>query len=112
MDFPTKCSRPDPVTAVPSGGGDGPVRLVDVHAANNTNVRRGPGVHLRWEFQDAQGRPHRLDGPAVGWADGSVSYWVHGVRHRTGGLPAVVYADGGTEFWVGGERTTRSRTVA
>lgn len=43
------------------------------------------------------GRLHRTDGPAVIHANGSVKYYVDGVRHRDGG-PACVYVNG-TEKW-------------
>ena len=44
---------------------------------------------------------HRLDGPAVEWADGSKAWWVDGKRHRLDG-PAYEYADGHKSWWVDG----------
>ena len=32
------------------------------------------------EHRDAQGQLHRLDGPAIEWADGTREWWVNGVR--------------------------------
>lgn len=40
---------------------------------------------------------HRLNGPAVEWADGSKVWHVDGKRHRLSG-PAIEYADG-SKFW-------------
>ena len=45
---------------------------------------------------------HRLDGPAIEWADGSKEWWVDGKRHRLDG-PAVEWADGGKVWWVDGK---------
>jgi hypothetical protein len=42
---------------------------------------------------------HRLDGPAVEYADGTRQWWVDGKLHRLDG-PAVEYADGSREWWV------------
>lgn len=36
------------------------------------------------------------------WEDGSRTYWAKGERHRLDG-PAVEYADGGKEWWYQGE---------
>ena len=44
---------------------------------------------------------HRLDGPAVEWADGSKAWYVNGKLHRLDG-PAVEYADGGKAWYVDG----------
>jgi len=45
---------------------------------------------------------HRLDGPAVEYADGTKVWWVDGKRHRLDG-PAVEWADGSKEWWVDGK---------
>jgi hypothetical protein len=45
---------------------------------------------------------HRVDGPAVEWADGSRGWWVDGKRHRVDG-PAYEGADGSREWWVDGK---------
>ena len=57
-------------------------------------------INYDWgtEWFDESGQPHRLDGPAVEWADGTREWWVEGRRHRLDG-PAVEWADGTTEFW-------------
>jgi hypothetical protein len=48
------------------------------------------------------GKPHRLNGPAIEHADGGKEWWVNGELHREDG-PAVEYADGGKEWWVNGK---------
>ena len=70
----------------------------------------------------ANGRPHRLDGPARVWADGDQEWWTNGQRHRLDGPafigadgyqawykqgqrhrasgPAIVYHDGTVEYWI------------
>lgn len=47
------------------------------------------------------GTYHRVDGPAVIWADGRLEWWLHGKRHCNTG-PAVVYPNGALEFWLDG----------
>ena len=42
---------------------------------------------------------HRLDGPAVEWANGSKSWWVDGKQHRLDG-PAVEWANGYKAWYV------------
>ena len=49
----------------------------------------------RW-YND-RGEIHRLDGPAVEWADGGRGWCVNGNIHRLDG-PAVEWADG-SKFW-------------
>jgi hypothetical protein len=46
---------------------------------------------------------HRLDGPALEYADGYKAWYVNGKRHRLDG-PAVEYASGSREWWVDGKR--------
>lgn len=41
---------------------------------------------------------HRLDGPAVEYADGLKEWWQNGQRHRTDG-PALEYPDGHCEWY-------------
>jgi hypothetical protein len=53
--------------------------------------------NIRW-FND-KGELHRLDGPAVEYADGDKVWYVDGKRHRLDG-PAVEYDDGSKEWWV------------
>jgi hypothetical protein len=44
---------------------------------------------------------HRLDGPAIEWADGDKSWYVNGKRHRLDG-PAVEYTNGNRSWYVNG----------
>ena len=43
------------------------------------------------------GKHHRLDGPAVEYADGGKEWYQNGKPHREDG-PAIEYADG-TKYW-------------
>lgn len=56
-------------------------------------------------FKGRTDKLHRLDGPAVIWADGTQMYYVDGKRHRTDG-PAVIWANGTQEYYVDGKRLT------
>ena len=49
-----------------------------------------------------KGQLHRLDGPAVEYANKDKEWWVDGKRHRLDG-PAIEYADGDKEWWVEGK---------
>ena len=49
------------------------------------------------------GKRHRVDGPAVEWANGTKSWWVNGKRHRVDG-PAIEWANGTKLWYVNGER--------
>jgi hypothetical protein len=46
---------------------------------------------------------HRIDGPAVEYADGSKAWYVDGQRHRLDG-PAIECADGYKAWYVDGQR--------
>lgn len=48
-------------------------------------------------YRDSAGELHREDGAAVGYADGSKSWYLHGEYHREDG-PAVVWTDG-YKYW-------------
>jgi hypothetical protein len=55
---------------------------------------------------------HRLDGPAVEYADGTREWWVNGKPHRLDG-PAVEYPDGGTRAWyIEGEELAEQEFLA
>ena len=49
------------------------------------------------------GKPHREDGPAVEYPNGTKEWWINGERHRENG-PAVEYPNGTKEWWINGER--------
>jgi len=42
---------------------------------------------------------HRIDGPAIKWANGNEAWYVNGKRHRLDG-PAYSYAEGGKAWYV------------
>ena len=65
------------------------------------------------EYADADkewwvdGKIHRTDGPAMEYTDGYKAWWVENKRHRLDG-PAVEYADGDKEWWVDGKCLTEA----
>lgn len=60
-------------------------------------------VHRR----PADGRLHRVGGPAVVWHDGSEFWCQNGVLHRTDG-PAIIYADGRRYWYRDGKEAPRA----
>ena len=50
-----------------------------------------------------KGEYHNTRGPAVIWADGTVSYFVNGKRHRIGG-PAIIRSNGTLVFYQNDKR--------
>ena len=67
----------------------------------------GPAVEYAEGFKEwwAEGKLHRLDGPAIEYADGHKAWYVDGKRHRIDG-PAIKWADGYKEWYVDGRRMT------
>jgi len=55
------------------------------------------------DFYDNSKILHRVDGPAIEYADGDTSWYVNGKRHRVDG-PAVEYANGSKFWWIDGQR--------
>lgn len=61
----------------------------------------GPAI----EFADGNrhwyihGKRHRIDGPAVEMLDGTKEWWIHGKLHREDG-PAIEYGNGQKEWWL------------
>jgi len=51
----------------------------------------------RTYWTNEEGLSHRLNGPAIEWANGSKAWYQNGKYHRTDG-PAVEYS-GGTKSW-------------
>ena len=70
------------------------------------NFHRLDGPAIEWANGEKEywieGKRHRLDGPAVEWRSGTKQYWVNGKCHRLDG-PAVEYADGRKMYWVEGK---------
>lgn len=54
---------------------------------------------------------HRLDGPAVEYADGYKAWYQNGNRHRLDG-PAIEYADGFKAWYIGGVKYTEAEFKA
>jgi hypothetical protein len=65
----------------------------------------GPAVEYADEYKAwyVDGKCHRLDGPAMEYADGYKAWFVDGKLHRSDG-PAVEYADGGKSWYVDSKR--------
>src|ERR1039458_4203491 len=57
----------------------------------------------RTECIDERGLKHRLDGPAVEYADGETEWWMDGRLHRDGG-PAIESPDGTKKWYQNGLR--------
>jgi hypothetical protein len=57
---------------------------------------------IRGEYRNDQSQLHRLDGPAVEWADGSKHWYQNGNRHRLDG-PAVEWVDGSKHWYQNGK---------
>jgi hypothetical protein len=56
--------------------------------------------HKRWRLH---GKFHRVDGPAIEYADGFKSWWLNGRHHRVDG-PAIEYAGGNSSWYLNGRR--------
>ena len=57
--------------------------------------------HRHW--YNANGKLHRVDGPAFERADGTKAWFVNSLQHRLDG-PAVEWANGDRQWWVNGQR--------
>ena len=64
----------------------------------------GPAVEYAngGKYWYLDGKLHRIDGPAVECADGGKEWYVDGKRHRVYG-PAIECADGGKYWWLDGK---------
>ena len=71
----------------------------DYHRMDGPAIDYADGGKEWW----VNNKRHRLDGPAIEWIDGSNLWYVNGKLHRSDG-PAVEYADGSKQWWVNGER--------
>jgi hypothetical protein len=54
------------------------------------------------EWRNPQGQRHRIDGPAVEYADGTKVWWLNDQLHRTDG-PAVEWANGRKVWYLNGQ---------
>ena len=73
----------------------------------NGKRHRLDGPAVEWADGDrewyANGSLHRLDGPAVEQVDGTRAWYVNGSLHRLDG-PARTWPNDTQEFWIGGRR--------
>ena len=53
-------------------------------------------------WKNDKGQYHRIDGPAIEFADGTKSWYINGQRHREDG-PAIECADGSKSWWINGQ---------
>ena len=53
-------------------------------------------------YRNSQGKYHRIHGPALIYADGSVAWCADGLLHRITG-PAVIWADGNSNWFIDGK---------
>jgi hypothetical protein len=63
-----------------------------------------PNIMQEWRSKKewrVKGKLHRLEGPAIIWANGTQEWWVHNKKHRIDG-PAFIAADGTQAWWVNG----------
>ena len=77
-------------------------------AMKGRKMRAPDGQPERIEFSNRveyrlNGKPHRLDGPAIEYSNGDKEWYVEGKLHRLDG-PAVELADGTKEWYVEGNR--------
>jgi hypothetical protein len=56
------------------------------------------------EYYNHAGKLHRVEGPAVEYANGDMSWWLNGCRHRIGG-PAIEW-DGNKRWFLHGVEYT------
>ena len=72
-----------------------------LHRVDGPALVYANGTQL-WYLND---QLHRVDGPAVEYPDGMCSWLINGQLHRLDG-PAIIRADGSQEWWVNGQRLT------
>ena len=83
------------------------------NSSNRLHRIDGPAV----EYADGgkewwlHGERNREDGPAIEWPGGTKEWWQNGLRHRING-PAVEHADGGKEWWINGKSYTKQEYQA
>jgi len=62
-------------------------------------VRTYPSRDKYWRYKDLY---HRLNGPAIEYADGDKSYYINGKFHRLDG-PAIERANGTKHYYINGK---------
>jgi hypothetical protein len=78
-----------------------------LHRLNGPAVGWANGTKLWYQ----NGQLHRIDGPAVEYADGDKHWYQNGQRHRLDG-PAIEYADGTKLWYIKGEKLTEAKFLA
>jgi hypothetical protein len=73
-----------------------------LHRINGPAIEWANGAKSWWQ----KDLLHRLDGPAIEWATGDKEWFQNGQLHRLDG-PAVELADGYNEWYIEGEELTR-----
>ncbi len=72
-----------------------------------SGLHRVNGPAIEWANGDKSwylnGKLHRIDGPAAEGIDGHKSWYLNGKRHRTDG-PAIEWANGDKEWYLNGRR--------
>ena len=61
-------------------------------------------------YRNAEGRYHRIGGPAVIYINGTKMWYQSGKRHRVDG-PAIVFADGVCAWFLNGEKLNEREYV-
>jgi len=61
---------------------------------------------MYWRNKD--GQMHREGAPAITWRDGSEFWYLYGFLHKLDG-PAVMYANQNTQWWINGKQYTQEK---
>ena len=62
-------------------------------------------ISSKWHFSK---QLHRVDGPAIEWANGSKYWYLNGEFHRIDG-PAIEYSNGTKAWYLNGEEYTEKK---
>ena len=76
--------------------------LIDALSGYVTTDANGTVVYC-----NSKGEPHRLDGPAIIFADGEEHWYQNGKRHRIDG-PAITFASGVCFWYLDGIHYTKT----
>jgi len=66
-----------------------------LHRLNGPAIEYANGSKEWWQND----RLHRLDGPAIEYIDGLKEWWKNGILHREDG-PAIIFADGEIKWYL------------
>ena len=71
----------------------------------------GPAIEFANDGKEwfVDGKRHRIDGPAVERADGAKYWYIDGKQHRIDG-PAIEHANGDKEWWLNGINMTKEES--